>query len=65
MQQAQEFKRIYGSLLADKQRKTLEVFLQSRKGFWERLRYALFCDLYRQTTWDNIILKIVLVLNRV
>jgi len=65
MQQAQEFKRIYGSLLADKQRKTLEVFLQSRKGFWERLRYALFCDLYRQSTWDNIILKIVLLLNRV
>lgn len=64
VKQAEEFRRIYESLLSDKYRKTLEDFLESRKWLGRRLIYALFSDVYRQSPIDNLILKILLVLNR-
>lgn len=62
--QAEEFRRIYGPSLTEEQRKVLERFLESRKQFWDRLRYALFCDVYRQSTCDHLTLKMLLILNR-
>jgi hypothetical protein len=55
--QAEEFNRVYGSLIPDEHRRVIERFLGSRKQFWERLRYALSCDVYRQSTLDQYILK--------
>ncbi len=57
VRQADEFLRIYGSSLNDDQRRVIERFLESRKQFWDRLRYALSCDVYRQSTLDQYILK--------
>lgn len=62
--QAEEFRRIYGPLLAEEQRRVLDRFLESRKGFWERVRYAWGCEVYRQSTPDHFILKLLIVLDR-
>jgi len=64
MKQAEEFRRIYGSSLSDEHREVLKRFLESRKGIWNRLRYALSCEVYPQSRRDNLILKGLLVLNR-
>lgn len=65
VEQAQDFKRIYSHSLSQGQRTSLDRLLGSRKNFLCRLNYALFCDVYRQLAWDNLILKIMLILNRV
>lgn len=57
VKQAEEFSRIYGSSLTDEHRRVIERFLESRKTFWDRLRYAMSCDVYRQATIDQYILK--------
>lgn len=64
VKQAEEFRRIYGSTLPDEHRKVLERFLQNRKRFRDRLRYALSCDVYRQSTRDQYILKARIALDR-
>jgi len=65
VKQAQEFKHLYGHSLSQEQRTSLDRLLGSRKFFVWRLKYALFCDVYRQLACDNLILKVMLVLNRV
>ena len=55
--QAEEFNRVYGSLLPDEHKRVIERFLESRELFWDRLRYAFSCDVYRQSTLDQYILK--------
>jgi hypothetical protein len=43
----------------------LERFLESqKKWFLGRLGYALFCEVYRQSTFDDLILKALISLNR-
>lgn len=64
MNQAEEFMSIYGSSLPDEKKKVLERFLESRKGFWYRLGYALSCEVYRQSSLDNLVLKALIALNR-
>ena len=64
MNQAVEFMRIYGSSLPEEKKKVLERFLKSRKGFWHRLGYVLSCEVYRQSPLDNLVLKALIVLNR-
>ena len=64
MNQAEEFMRIYGSSLPEEKKKVLERFLKSRKGFWHRLGYVLSCEVYRQSPLDNLVLKALIVLNR-
>jgi hypothetical protein len=55
--QAEDFRRIYGPLLPAEHRNVIERFLNSRKKFWTRLCYAWSCDVYRQTRLDQYILK--------
>lgn len=55
--QAEEFRQIYGALLPAEHRLVLDRLLDSRKSLWRRLSYAATCDVYRQTTMDNYILK--------
>lgn len=63
VKQAEEFRRLYASLLDDNYKNILEDFLE-RKSLGQRLSYALFCDVYRQMPVDNLILRILLLLNR-
>ncbi len=62
--QAEEFRRIYGGLLSEENKRVLDRFLESRKQFWPRLRYAFSCDVYRQSRRDHLILKVLIVLDR-
>ena len=58
-----EFRRIYGSSLSDKNKRVLERFLKRRR-FRDRLLYSLSYEVYRQSTFDNLILKVLIALNR-
>ncbi len=62
--QAEEFRRIYGPLLPGDHRRTLERFLERRPSVWDRLGYALSGDVYRQSRRDDLILKALIVLDR-
>lgn len=63
-QQAEEFRRIYGSRLSEEHRQVLERFLHSQEHWWDRLRYAFSGDVYRHRTSDHWLLKILIVLKR-
>lgn len=62
VKQAEEFRRLYTSLLDNNHRNILDIFLD-KKCLEQRLSYALFSDVYRQAPIDNLILKILLILN--
>lgn len=65
IKQAEDFYRLYGPALSADQRGSVERFLDSnRKGVWGRLRYACSCDVYRQSPFDNLVLRALIVLNR-
>ena len=55
--QAEEFRRIYGSLLPQEHRAVIDRLLESRKYFWRRLAYAATADVYRQSIVDQYILQ--------
>jgi glycosyltransferase involved in cell wall biosynthesis len=55
--QAEEFWRTYGSSLPVEHRLVIERFVRKRR-FWNRLRYALSCDVYRQSPRDQYLLKL-------
>lgn len=62
--QAREFSRIYRALLSDDCQKMLDAFLESRKLGWKRFHYILLGNVYRQSNFDNLVLKGLLLLNR-
>lgn len=64
-EQAIEFKRIFGSILPNEKKKILNRFINGRKNFWDRLYYSLSSDVYRQSVVDDIILKLLIIMNRV
>ncbi len=65
MNQAIEFMRIYGSSLSIEHKRILERFIANRKRcWWDRLRYALSCDLYHQSTLEHLVLRVLIALNR-
>jgi glycosyltransferase involved in cell wall biosynthesis len=65
IKQAEEFNRLYGAAMSVEQRWTAERFVESsRKGFWGRLCYACSCDVYRQTAFDNLVLRVLISLKR-
>jgi glycosyltransferase involved in cell wall biosynthesis len=65
MKQAEEFNRLYGTTLSAEQHRTLERFVGSnQKRFLGRLRYACSCDVYRQSTFDSVVLRALISLNR-
>jgi len=63
--QAEEFLRIYGPIVLPQYRQILERFLHSRQRLWDRLRYALDCDVYHQSTLGHLMLRALIVLDRV
>ncbi len=65
MKQAEEFKRLYGPALSVDQRDILERFVGSRrKGLGGRSWYACSCDVYRQSAFDSLVLRGLVLLNR-
>lgn len=63
--QAKEFRKIYGASLPSDKKVTLNRFIDERKTFIGRLRYAISGEVYRQSKIDDIIFRILIVLNRV
>jgi hypothetical protein len=64
VRQAEEFRRIFGPSLSEEHRDVLDRFLDSRCGLPQRLLHALTCDLYRQSLLDHLLLKGLMVCNR-
>lgn len=63
--QALEFKRCFGDLLSEQNRKILDRFLSVRGGFGDRLSYNADMDVWRQTWPDTMILRALILMGRV
>lgn len=63
--QAVELQRIYGDKLPSGEADILAGFLQKPNGFWKRMLYAVRSPVYRQKRIDDLILRLLLVVNRV
>jgi len=63
--QAERFRKIYGPSLTLEKKAILDRFIDSRKSFTGRLGYAFSGEVYRQTTIDNIILRLLIIMDRV
>lgn len=63
--QAREFQRLYGHLLDPAQAAMLNEFLHHGSRIWDRVRYALRSPVYRQSRVDDLILRCLVVLDRV
>lgn len=57
VKQAEEFRRLHAAFLPNEPKQVLDRFLESRKTFLDRLRYAFSCDVYRQSALDQCILR--------
>lgn len=60
--QAQEFARLYSDSLSPAHRHTLQRFLQCRQSLSRRIVYALTMDTWRQSRWESLILRILILL---
>jgi glycosyltransferase involved in cell wall biosynthesis len=65
MNQAIEFMRIYGSSISSDERRILERLIANRQRSWrDRIRYALSCEIYHQSALEQLILRVLIALNR-
>lgn len=64
-EQAKEFKRIYDSLLPKDKKVILDRFIDDRKSYVDRLRYSFSSEVYRQSRVSDIILRLLIIMNRV
>lgn len=62
-EQAQEFMGYYGKVLNSNSRRLLTSFLASKRSLWHRLIYCMRLGVWRQTIIDNILLRILIVLD--
>jgi len=65
VRQAKEFQRLFHSTLPPEPKRLLENFLTSRHSFLERVRYAFGGEAYHQSVLGNLMLKGLLILDRV
>lgn len=63
--QALEFERIHGAQLDPIKKQILNHFITSRNRFVQRLKYSIFGETYRQDFLDNIIFKILIIINKI
>lgn len=56
---------LFASDLAHEQLAVLELLLKAKSSCWSRLRLALSKEVWRQKTVDNVILRLVILLNRI
>ncbi|CAG1769601.1 rhamnosyltransferase [uncultured bacterium] len=64
-EQAWVLHELFAEELADNQRALLELLLKAKASFWYRVRLALSANVWRQKFIDNIILRLVILLNRI
>ena len=64
-QQANEFQKIYGMILSEDKEKILNKFINSRKTLISRIFYAFNGKVFRQSLVDDIILRILIIFNRI
>lgn len=60
--QAQEFYRIYGSRLSDDQREQLELFIAPRRRMRDRINYIRHSKLHRQSSLENLLFKLFILI---
>jgi len=63
--QAEEFRRLYGTQLSPQNARVLEDFLEGRKTFTQRLWYAFKGETYRQSLIDDALYKLLIIVNLV
>ncbi|MBS3976029.1 MAG: glycosyltransferase family 2 protein [Syntrophomonadaceae bacterium] len=63
--QANEFNKIYGESLPLDKKIMLDSFINQRSTFMGRLRYAFKGETYRQAKLDDLIFRVLIVLNRI
>jgi len=63
--QAKEFNKIYGESLPLDKKIILDRFINERSTFLGRLRYAFTGETYRQTKIDDVIFRVLIILNRI
>jgi len=64
-EQAVVFHSLFAEQLSSGQRELLELLLKAKTSFWYRLCLALSNSVWRQTGVDNLILRIVILMNRI
>lgn len=64
-QQVNEFQKIYGMILPEDKEKILNKFINSRKTLISRIFYAFTGEVYRQSLVDDLILRILIIFNRI
>ncbi|MEE9494121.1 MAG: glycosyltransferase family 2 protein [Gammaproteobacteria bacterium] len=62
--QAKEFQRLYKDILPKEKSEILQKFIDSRKSWLTRLKYAFSADVYRQRWFDSVILRLLIIFNR-
>lgn len=64
-QQVNEFHKIYGMILPEDKEKIVNKFINSRKTLISRIHYAFNGEVCRQSLIDDIILRILIIFNRI
>lgn len=63
VQQAKEFQRIYGEQITDPQMKQqLEAFIAPRSTLMQRVRFLRQCQLYRQSTTEQLLFRFLILI---
>ncbi|WP_422658501.1 glycosyltransferase family 2 protein [Paenibacillus sp. EC2-1] len=60
--QALEFRRIYGEQLKHEKREQLDLFLTPRPRVIDRLKYMSRSKLHRQSRWENLLFKFLILI---
>jgi glycosyltransferase involved in cell wall biosynthesis len=63
--QALEFKHCFGDLLNEQNSSILEKFLGVRSNIWSRMTYSTQMGVWRQSRFDNLILRTMILIGRV
>jgi len=63
--QIKEFRKIYGIFLPKDKRRILNKFINSQKTLISRIFYAFTGEIYRQSSIDELILRILIIFNRI
>ena len=63
--QAEEFYKIFGGSLPISFKKTIENFLSINDSFLKRFNYIIHTNLYRQNSIDNMLFKLLYLMNKI
>ncbi|WP_411348087.1 glycosyltransferase family 2 protein [Paenibacillus sp. WLX2291] len=63
VKQAEEFKRIYGEQMCDKEMiRQVNDFIAPRSTFWSRVRYLRTCRLFRQSITEQLLFRFLILI---